>query len=115
MTSGRVVSHAIIENPTQHIYAGIENFFSQGSLCDALLLPRVAEGIGDHFRFNSNCVFGQCDKGARTDGWRAQGTLDLVNGGQVRYTEEQRIVFNPQTGEFKVLLENIRLTPIGKP
>jgi hypothetical protein len=114
VTSGRLVSHAVIENPTQHIYAGIASFFSQASFCDALMLPRVAEGIGDHFRYNTNCW--TCDKRTGTDGWRARGKLaDLVNGGQVRYTEEQRIVFKPQTGEFKVLVENIRLTPIGKP
>jgi len=55
------------------------------------MLPRVAEGIGDHFRFNTNCAFvAPCDKPSGTDGWRARGTLtDLVNGGKVRYTEEQ--------------------------
>jgi hypothetical protein len=81
------------------------------------MLPRVAEGIGDHFRLNTSCSWiAPCDKGRITDGWRARGTLaDLVNGGQVRYTEEQRYFFNPQTGELKILVENIRLTPIGKP
>jgi hypothetical protein len=120
LASGLLVSHAVIHDPTQHIYAGIANFFSQASLCDALLLPRVAEGLGDHFRFNDNCVFGVCDNGAPrngwTQGWRARGKLaDLVNGGQVRYTETQRVVYNVGTGQFRVLVENIRLTPIGKP
>jgi hypothetical protein len=117
VTSGAVRSHAVIENPTQHIYAGLANFGSQPTFCDALKLPRVAEGIGDHFRFDTSCSFvAPCDKGARTEGWRAQGTLtDLVNGGPVRYTEEQRVVFNLQTGELRILVEDIRLTPIGGP
>ncbi len=109
----------VIENPTQHIYAGIDNFFSvlsQLSFCDALSLPRVAEGIGDEFKLNDNCLFGVCDQTAATGGVRAHGTLDdLVNGGKTNYSEVQRFVVNFQKGEVKWLAENIRLTSIGKP
>jgi hypothetical protein len=34
---------------------------------------------------------------------------DLVNGGPVRYSEEVRMLINPQTEEFKVLVSNIRV------
>jgi hypothetical protein len=117
VTKGGITSHAVMENPTQHIYAGLANFGSQPTFCDALKLPRVAEGIGDHFRFNTNCSFdAPCDRGVRTEGWRARGTLtDLVNGGKVRYTEVQRVHIDPETGDVKVLVENIRLMRIGKP
>jgi hypothetical protein len=34
---------------------------------------------------------------------------DLVNGGQVQYSEEVRFNINPRTGEFTVLVSNIRV------
>jgi hypothetical protein len=34
---------------------------------------------------------------------------DLVNGGQVQYSEEVRLLINPQTEEFTVLVSNIRV------
>jgi len=106
----------VMENPTQHIYAGIENFRSQPTFCDALSLPRVAEGIGDEFRLTQNCLADVCDQTAATGGVTAHGTLDdLVNGGKTNYSEEQRFVVNFVTGETKWLAENIRLTHIGKP
>lgn len=105
--------NAVVENPTQHIYAGVANFNSQPTLCDALSLPRVAEGIGNHFRIDGTCS-GGCDQHVATGSVRAQGTLtDLVSGGLTRYTEEQRWVYNFSTGELKWVTENIRLTPMG--
>jgi hypothetical protein len=116
IASESVRSHSVMENPRQHIYPGIDNFFNQPTFCDALTQPRLAAGVGDYFRLTGNCVFGQCDKGADSFGWVAQGTLsDLVNGGLVRYTEEQRSVTAPGTGVFRVVVENIRLTPVGQP
>jgi hypothetical protein len=45
---------------------------------------------------------------ANSFGWTSQGVLDdLVNGGQVRYSEEVRILINPQTEEFTVPVSNI--------
>jgi len=109
----------VIENPTQHIYAGIDNFFSlllQNGFCDAVSLPRLAEGIGAEFRLTGNCLFNVCDQTAATGGVTAHGTLDdLVNGGKTNYSEEQRFVDNFDTGERRSLVENIRLTHIGKP
>lgn len=114
-SSGGKRLNAVVQNPTQHIYAGIANFFSQPSFCDALSLPRVAEGIGDFFRLGDNCN-GYCDQNVATGSIRAQGTLsDLVNGGQTHYTEVQRGLFNFNTGEVTWVVEDIRLTPIGKP
>lgn len=102
------------QNPTQHIYEGLANWF--GTLnatgpCAAVSLPRVAEGIGDGFVTTDNCLFG-CAGGANAFGWRAQGTLTDPNaGGRVRYTEEQLAVF--QAGTFVgFVVENIRLRPI---
>ncbi len=47
---------------------------------------------------------------ANSFGWSAHGVLDdLVNGGQVHYSETLRVVVNPQTGEFRELVANIRL------
>jgi hypothetical protein len=116
VTSRGLRLNAVVQNPTQHIYAGIANFFSQASFCDALSLPRVAEGIGDHLKLNDNCNGGGCDQNAATGSLRARGTLaDLVNGGQMRYTEAQHFVFNFKTGEVKWVAQNIRLTSIGTP
>ncbi len=105
----------VFENPTQHIYAGVDNFRSQPTFCDAVSLPRLAQGIGDEFRLTGNCFADICDQTAATGGVTAHGTLDdLVNGGKTNYSEEQRFVVNFVTGETKWLTENIRLTPIGK-
>jgi hypothetical protein len=47
---------------------------------------------------------------ANSFGWTSRGVLDdLVNGGQVRYSEEVRLLINPQTEEFTSLVENIRV------
>jgi hypothetical protein len=51
-------------------------------------------------------------EGGRADafGWSAHGVLDdLVNGGQVQYSETLRVLVNPQTGEVRVLVANIRV------
>ena len=80
ITNGSFRDLGTYENPTQHIYEDAANFFSQATFCDAVSLPRVAEGIGDNFVTTDNCLFG-CARGANAFGWRAQGTLDdLVNG-----------------------------------
>jgi hypothetical protein len=34
---------------------------------------------------------------------------DRVNGGQVRYSEEVRLLINPQTEEFTAPVSNIRV------
>jgi hypothetical protein len=47
---------------------------------------------------------------ANSFGWTSRGVLDdLVNGGQVQYSEEVRLLINPQTEEFTVLVSNIRV------
>jgi hypothetical protein len=51
-------------------------------------------------------------EGGRADsfGWSAHGVLDdLVNGGEVQYSETLRALINPQTGELRVLVANIRV------
>lgn len=99
---------------TQHVYDLDEGggWFEQASLCDALQLPRLAQGTGS-FRYTDNDL-PVSGNGADAFGWRAEGTLeDVVNGGRVRYNEEQTALFLPN-GDFKgFLVENIFLTPIG--
>lgn len=47
---------------------------------------------------------------ANSYGWTAHGVVDdLVNGGQVHYSETVRFLINPKTGEFRVLVSNIRI------
>jgi hypothetical protein len=103
---------------TQHIYGpefgaaafgpSCTTFPPDPCWCDAALLDRLAQGTGNFIANTTGTP------GAFTQGWRAQGTLDdPANGGKVRYTEEQRVIWN-RSG-FRVVVENIRLTPIGKP
>ncbi len=53
-------------------------------------------------------------EGGRADsfGWTSQGILAAMGGGQVRYSEEVRLLINPQTDELTVKVSNIRVTPM---
>jgi hypothetical protein len=53
-------------------------------------------------------------EGGRADsfGFTSEGTLDAAGGGQVRYSDELRLVINPRTNELSVKVSNIGLTPI---
>lgn len=97
---------------TQHVYGDVLAFLSEPDMCAAVQLPRLAQGRGN-FRVTDNDLFGG-GPGGNSFGWAAEGILDdLVNGGQVHYTEEQRAVWLPD-GTFKgFVMENILLNPIG--
>lgn len=114
--SGAVKFFADGQNVTEHVHdAGAGGgWFNQASLCDALKLPRLAQGTGVlHYTDNNFFVTG---KAPDSFGWRAQGTLDdLVNGGQVSYREEARLIFDQTSGSFKLFVDNIRLNSIGGP
>lgn len=96
---------------TQHIYADAATFFSQASLCDALNLPRLAEGRGQLVATDNDLPV----SGTRANafGFRMQGTLDdLVNGGKTHYNEVQQLLIG-KNGNFRVLRAEINLTHAG--
>lgn len=112
--SGSPTDRALLlgRNNTQHVYSGILAFYSEPDFCAAIQRPRLAQGRGNLSSFD-NGLWG-ADPGSHSFGWAAEGVLeDLVNGGQVHYSEEQRAVFLPD-GTFKGwLVENILLHHIG--
>ncbi len=96
---------------TQHIYADAATFFSQLSLCDALNLPRLAEGRGQMV-VTDNDLKGSGTRG-NAFGFRMQGTLDdLVNGGKAHYNEVLQMQIS-KNGNFRVLRSEINLRHAG--
>jgi hypothetical protein len=73
--------------------------------------PVLYSGTATFHRTDNNQTQTGSEGGrANSWGWTAQGVLDdLVNGGQVHYSEEVRFNINPRTGEFTVLVSNIRV------
>ena len=96
---------------TKHIYADAATFFSQLSLCDALNLPRLAEGRGQLVATDNDLQV----SGTRANafGFRMQGTLDdLVNGGKAHYNEVLQLLIG-KNGSFRVLRSEINLKHVG--
>jgi len=117
--SGAVKFLADGQTVTQHVYAldaggGWLDVWNNTGLCDALKLPRLAQGTGVFHYTESNLSLS--GKAPDSFGWRAQGTLDdLVNGGQIRYQEEARLIFDQKSGSFRLFLDRILLSPVGGP
>jgi hypothetical protein len=71
--------------------------------------PVLYQGTAALRRTDNNFTESGTEGGrANSFGWGINGVLeDLVNGGQVHYTEEVRVVSNPQTGEFQDVVVRI--------
>jgi hypothetical protein len=83
---------------------------AEGVSCESLSGAPVLYSGTVTFRETDNNETPTGTEGGRANsfGWTSRGVLDdLVNGGQVRYSEEVRFVINPQTEEFRVLVSNI--------
>jgi hypothetical protein len=85
---------------------------AEGVSCESLSGAPVLYSGTVTFRETDNNETPTGSEGGRANsfGWTSRGVLDdLVNGGQVRYSEEVRLLINPQTEEFRVLVSNIRV------
>jgi hypothetical protein len=71
--------------------------------------PVLYQGTAALRRTDNNFTeFGTEGGRANSFGWRVNGLLeDLVNGGHVQYTEQVRIVSDPQTGESREVVLSI--------
>jgi hypothetical protein len=91
---------------TVHVWADAATFFSQPTFCDALNLPRLAEGFGTDMEWNND--FDRSRTRTNSFGVRAQGTLDdLVNGGTTQFN----LRFQGQIGKrgFRSIMREITL------
>ena len=97
------------ESPVQILAFAAE---PTGDFCtDFSGAPVLYSGTVAFRRIDNNQTLDGSEGGrANSFGWTSRGVLDdLVNGGQVSYSEEVRLLINPQTGEFRELVSNIRV------